>query len=193
MKKITLIVASLAISLSSFAQNWKLDPSHSRIHFTAQYLVIADAEGDFKSFDGTFISSKEDWSDLKIDMTVQANSLTTDNESRDKHLKSDDFFNVEKYPSISFKSKSIKRIDKNKFILTGDLTIRDITKTVEVPLVYGGTVKDPWGNIKAGFKANGKINRKEFNLKYNNAAATGEAIVSDDVEFKIDAVLIKQL
>ena len=83
-------------------------------------------------------------------------------------------------------------IDKNKYVITGDLTIRDVTKTVEVPLVYGGTVKDPYGNTKAGFKATGKINRKEYNLKYNGAAATGEAVVSDDVEFKIDVVLIKQ-
>ena len=89
---------------------------------------------------------------------------------RDNHLKSDDFFNAEKFPFITFKSKGIKMIDKNKYILTGDLTIRDVTKTVELPLVFGGIVKDPWGNTKAGFKATGKINRKEFNLKYKNAA-----------------------
>ncbi len=192
MKKITFILAIIANSLSSFAQNWKLDKSHTRIHFSVEYLVITDAEGDFKTFDGTFSSSQPDWSDLKVDFTLQVASLTTDNDSRDKHLKSDDFFNAEKYPTITFKSKGVKMIDKNKYVITGDLTIRDVTKTVEVPLVYGGTVKDPYGNTKAGFKASGKINRKEYNLKYNGAAATGEAVVSDDVEFKIDVVLIKQ-
>ena len=193
MKKIALIVlAFTTISLSSIAQNWKLDPAHSRIHFSTKYLVITDVEGSFKTFDGTFSSAKPDWSDLKANVTVQVSSLTTDNEMRDGHLKSDDFFNAEKYPVILFKSSGVKQMEKNKYILKGELTIRDVTKTVELPLVYGGTVKDPWGNIKAGFKATGKINRKEFNLKYSNAAASGEAVVSDDVEFIIDAVLIKQ-
>jgi polyisoprenoid-binding protein YceI len=120
------------------------------------------------------------------------NSISTDNEMRDKHLKSDDFFNAEKFPVITFTTKKIKQLDGNKYILTGDLTIRDVTKTVSLPVVYNGTVKDPWGNLKAGFKATGKINRKEFNLKYNNAAATGEAVVGDEVEFTADIVLMKQ-
>ncbi len=192
MKKITLAFAALAISISSSAQNWKLDPAHSKIHFKADYLVISEVEGEFKKFEGNVTSAKEDWTDLKTDITIDVKSITTDNEMRDNHLKSDDFFNAEKFPTITFKSKRIKMIDKKNYILTGDLTIRDVTKTVQIPFVYGGTVKDPWGNIKAGFKATGKINRKEFNLNYKNAAATGEAVVSDDVEFWMDGVLIKQ-
>lgn len=192
MKKITLSLAAILLSISSFAQNWKLDPAHTSIHFSASYLVITDVEGEFKKFDGIFSSAKPDWTDLKAEVTAQVSSITTGNDMRDNHLKSDDFFNAEKYPVITFKSKSVKMIDKNKYILTGDLTLRDVTRTVELPVVYGGTVKDPWGNIKAGFKATGKINRKDFNLKYSNAAATGEAVVGDEVEFKIDAVLIKQ-
>ena len=192
MKKMTLTLAIAALSLTSIAQNWKLDPAHSKISFHTKYLVISDVEGQFRNFEGTFTSSKEDWSDLSASATILVSSITTDNEMRDKHLKSDDFFNAEKFPSITFKSTGIKMIAKNKFVLSGDLTIRDVTKRVEVPLVYGGTVKDPWGNIKAGFKATGQINRKDYNLKYSNAAATGEAVVSDDVEFIIDAVLIKQ-
>jgi polyisoprenoid-binding protein YceI len=192
MKKITLTIVVAALAISSFAQNWKLDPAHSKIHFTTKYLLISDVEGEFKTMEGTFTSAKPDWTDLQATLTVQVSSLTTDNEMRDNHLKSDDFFNAEKFPTITFKSKNVKMIDKNKYILTGDLTIRDVTKSVELPVIYGGTVKDPWGNIKAGFKATGKINRKDYNLKYNNAAATGEAVVSDDVEFSMDAVLIKQ-
>ena len=192
MKKFTLTLTAIAISIFSFAQNWKIDPAHTRIRFTTKYLVITEVEGEFKTFDGTITSSKPDWTDLQADMKIDVGSITTENEMRDKHLKSDEFFNAEKYPTITFKSKDIKKIDKNKYILTGDLTIRDVTKNVELPLVYGGTVKDPWGNTKAGFKATGKINRKDYNLKYNNAAATGEAVVSDDVEFWLDAVLIKQ-
>jgi len=192
MKKITLAIAAIAISISSFAQNWKIDAAHTKIHFKAGYLVISEVEGEFKKFEGTLSSAKEDWTDLKADITIDVKSITTDNEMRDNHLKGDDFFNAEKFPTITFRSKSIKMIDKKNYVLTGDLTIRDVTKAVQLPVVYGGTVKDPWGNIKAGFKATGKINRKEFNLNYKNAAATGEAVVSDDVEFWLDGVLIKQ-
>jgi polyisoprenoid-binding protein YceI len=192
MKKIMLAITALSLSLGSFAESWKIDPAHTRIHFSTQYLVLTDVEGDFKKFDGTVSSYKADWSDLTTNLKVEVASISTDNEMRDNHLKSDDFFNAEKFPFITFKSKGIRMIDKNKYILTGELTIRDVTKTVELPLVYGGIVKDPWGNTKAGFKATGKINRKEYNLMYKNSAASGEAIVADDVEFKVDIVLIKQ-
>ncbi len=192
MKKLILTAAIAFVAVASFAQNWKLDAGHSKIKFNTKYLLISDVDGEFKKIDGTFASTKSDWTDLNATVTADVNSITTDNEMRDNHLKSDDFFNAVKYPSITFKSKSIKSLGGNKYILTGDLTIRDVTKQVDVPVVFNGTVKDPWGNTKAGFKAIGKINRKEFNLKYSNAAATGEAVVGDEVEFTIDLVLIKQ-
>ena len=192
MKKVLTLIAAVALSATAIAQNWKLDGSHSKIRFTTKYLVISDVDGEFKKFEGTFTSSKADWSDLQATMTVQVPSITTDNEMRDKHLLSDDFFNAEKFPTMTFTSTGIKSLGNNKFVLSGNLTVRDVTKKVEVPLVYGGQVKDPWGNLKAGFKATGKINRKDFGLKYANAAATGEAVVGDEVEFTIDAVLIKQ-
>lgn len=192
MKKLFTIAAAGLLALTANAQSWKIDKAHAKIAFTAKYLVISDVEGQFKDFDGTFTSSKADWSDLTADVTVKVASINTENEMRDKHLKSDDFFNAEKFPDITFKSKKVKSLGNNKYIITGDLTIRDITKTVELPLVYGGTVKDPWGNIKAGFKTTGSIDRKAFGLKYQNAAATGEAVVGDEVNFTIDLVLIKQ-
>ena len=192
MKKFTIVLASALLSLTTYAQNWKLDPAHTKIQFTAKYLVISDVEGQFKKFDGTVSSQKTDWTDLSLSVNVDVNSITTDNDMRDNHLKSDDFFNAEKYPSMTFVSKSMNRLAANKYVLTGDLTIRDKTKTVSIPVVYSGTVKDPWGNTKAGFKATGSINRKEFGLSYKNAAATGEAVVSDNIDFTIDAVLIKQ-
>ena len=192
MKKLIITAVALIISATSFAQNWKLDASHSKIGFSTKYLVISDVNGEIKKFDGTFTSAKADWSDLNATLTADINSISTDNEMRDKHLKSDDFFNAEKFPTITFESKKIKSLGGNKYILTGDLTIRDVTKSVSLPLVYNGSVTDPWGNLKAGFKASGKINRKDFNLKYSNAAATGEAVVGDEVEFTADIVLIKQ-
>ncbi len=192
MKKVLFTLISVAISATSFAQNWKLDGAHSKIKFSTKYLLITDVDGEFQKVDGTFSSSKPDWSDLQANVTIDVTSVSTDNEMRDKHLKGDDFFNAEKYPTISFKSKSVKKISDKQFVLVGDLTIRDVTKTVELPVVYNGTVKDPWGNTKAGFKASGKLDRKEYGLKWSNSAATGEAVVGDNVEFSIDLVLIKQ-
>lgn len=192
MKKILSLLTGTLLIMSASAQNWQIDKAHTKIQFSAKYLVITDVNGEFKDFDGTVTASKADWTDLAIDVSVIVGSVSTDNEMRDKHLSSDDFFNAEKFPTITFKSKGIKSLGNNKFMLSGELTIRDVTKTVELPLVYGGTVVDPWGNTKAGFKATGKIDRKEFGLKYKNAAATGEAVVGDVIEFTINAVLIKQ-
>jgi len=201
MKKISKLLTSIAMTTmtisatgqtTAVAQTWKLDQAHSTIHFDADYLVISSVDGNFKKFDGTFASAEPDFSDMKTDVKVEVASINTENEMRDNHLKGDDFFNAEKFPFITFKSKSVKPLGKNTYIIVGDLTIRDVTKQVELPVTYNGTVKDPWGNTKAGFKANGKINRKDFNLKYNGMAAAGEAVVGDDINFKIDLVLIKQ-
>src|SRR6266478_5059300 len=107
MKKLMITAAAGFIAAASFAQNWKLDAAHSKIKFNTKYLVISDVDGEFKKIDGTFASAKPDWSDLTTTVTADVNSITTDNEMRDKHLKSDDFFNAEKYPNITFKSKSV--------------------------------------------------------------------------------------
>ena len=192
MKKILTLIGAVLIMAGASAQTWELDKAHTKIHFSAKYLVISDVEGEFKKFDGNFESSKADWTDLVADVNINVASISTDNDMRDKHLMSNDFFNAEKYSSITFKSKSIKNLGNNKYTISGDLTIRDVTKTVEFPLIFGGIVVDPWGNTKAGFKATGKIDRKEFGLQYKDAAATGEAVVGDIVEFTLDAVLIKK-
>lgn len=192
MKKVILTLAATAlIAGTSSAQNWKLDAAHSKISFTAEYLVISEVTGEFKKIDGTFTSSKQDWSDLKATVSADVKSINTDNEMRDNHLKGEDFFNAEKFPTIKFESKSVKKIGDKKYVLSGNLTVRNVTKQVELPVVFNGTVKDPWGNLKAGFKASGKIDRKDFGLTYSGAAATGEAVVGDEVEFNIDLVLIK--
>lgn len=191
MKKITLMAALVAMTATVFAQNWKIDGAHSKIRFTTKYLLISDTDGEFKKFDGKITSSEADFSDLQATISVDVNSINTDNEKRDGHLKSDDFFNAAKFPSITFKSTGIKNLGDKNYILIGELTIRDVTKVVSIPVVYGGTVKDPYGNLKAGFKATGTINRQEYGLKWKAAAATGEAVVSDDVNFTIDLILIK--
>lgn len=166
--------------------NWNLDKTHSSVKFTVDHLVISEVEGRFKMFNGTLSSTNPDFTNAKVDFTVDVNSINTDEEKRDAHLKSDDFFNAEKYPTMKFTSTSFKKVKGNAYILEGNLTIRDVTKKVQFAVVYGGTMKDPWGNIKAGFKASGKISRKEFGLKWNTLTEAGGAVVGDEVRMLIN-------
>jgi len=142
---------------------WTIDKVHSNVKFTVTHLVISEVEGYFKIFDGTVEHSKPDFSDAKINFTVDVNSINTDNENRDKHLKSDDFFNAEKFPQMKFESTSFTPLGNNKYKLAGNLTIRDVTKPVTFDVTYGGTAN--MGNtVKSGFKAKTTINR--FLLAY---------------------------
>ena len=182
MKKLFLATAITLFSTALFAQTtWNVDNSHSNVKFTVTHLVISEVEGYFKNFKGSITSNNADFNDASVDFTVDINSINTDNENRDKHLKSDDFFNAEQYPNMTFKSTSFKKVSGNKYKLTGNLTIRNITKTVTFDVTYGGTVKDPWGNTKAGFKATTVINRFDYNLKWNTVTEAGGAVVGKDV------------
>ncbi len=182
MKKILLVAATLFMSTLLFAQNkWTVDPAHSNVRFTVTHLLISEVEGSFKKFDGTLVSTKPDFTDAAINFTVDVNSINTDNDMRDKHLKSDDFFNGEQYPNMSFKSTGFKQVSGNKYELSGNLTIRDITQPVKFNVTYGGTTKDGYGNTKAGFKATATINRFDYNLKWNGLTAAGGATVGKEV------------
>ncbi|MBM4175589.1 MAG: polyisoprenoid-binding protein [Ignavibacteria bacterium] len=194
MKKLQLIAISLVALLSiSFAQTeWTFDKSHSKIGFTVTHLVIAEVDGFFRTFDGKITSKGEDFENTEIEFTADVNSISTDNEKRDAHLKSDDFFNAEKYPTITFKSKSFKKIEDKKYKLAGDITIRNITKTIELDVKHNGTVKDPWGNTKAGFIVKGELNRFDYGLKWDAAIETGGLVVGKTVELVIKVELAKQ-
>ena len=186
MKK-TIVVAAMALMGSSvFAQSaWKVDAVHSSVKFTVTHLVISEVEGSFKKYDGSLTASKPDFTDAAINFTVDVNSISTDNEMRDKHLKSDDFFNAEKFPDMTFKGTGFKKVSGNKYVLSGNLTIRDVTKPVKFDVVYGGTVKDAYGNTKAGFKATGIINRFDYNLKWNSLTEAGGAIAGKEITMEI--------
>ena len=185
---IMVLFALLSINAQT---KWTIDNAHSKVQFAVTHLIISEVTGQFKSFDGNIESSKDDFSDAKIDFTIDVNSINTDNDDRDKHLKSDDFFNAEKFPKISFKGKSLKKIDAKNYKLVGDFTIRDITKEVALDVVYNGSVKDPWGNIKAGFKVKGEINRFDYNLKWNMLMEAGGATVGKTVTLIINLELQK--
>lgn len=194
MQKLSVLAAvPFLISSSVLGQTtWTIDKAHSRVGFSVTHMVITDVEGYFKDYDAQITTEGDDFAKAKIDFTVKTNSIFTDNEKRDDHLRSDDFFNAEKYPLMTFKGKSMTKINDKKYKLVGDLTIRDVTKQVELNVRYNGTVKDSWGNTKAGFKITGEINRFDYNLKWNKAIETGSLVVGKEVELIIDLQLVKK-
>lgn len=182
---------------TSQAQNkteslWVVDKAHSKVGFSVTHLLISEVEGHFKDFDLVVKASKDDFTDAQIDFKARTASIFTDNDKRDEHLRSDDFFNSEKYTEMTFKSKSFKKVSKNKYKLTGDLTIRDVTKEITLDVEYNGTVKDPWGNTKAGFNVTGKLNRFDYGLKWNALTELGGAVVDKIVKLRIHVELTKQ-
>lgn len=195
MKKVILSVATIAtIGWNSIAQTtkWVIDKSHSKIQFDVAHLVISEVTGQFKSFDGSVLSDKPDFSDAKIEVSIDVNSINTDDEKRDGHLKSPDFFDANKYPKITFKSKSLKKVNNNLYKLTGDLTMHGVTKEVVLDVQFNGIKNDPWGNTKAGFKVTGKINRNDFGLKYNAPLEGGGVLIGEEVNITCNVELLKQ-
>jgi polyisoprenoid-binding protein YceI len=167
---------------------WSLDKAHSNVKFTVTHMVVSEVDGSFKLFDGSMEHNKPDYSDAKINFTVDVNSVDTDNENRDKHLKSDDFFNAEKFPQMKFESTSFTPLGGNKYKLAGNLTIRDVTKPVNFDVTYGGSISGQRG-AKAGFKATTTINRFDYNLKWDRATETGGLVVSKEVGITVNVEL----
>jgi polyisoprenoid-binding protein YceI len=191
MRKMKLLLAgmlSLAFLGTQAQTNWKLDKVHSSIRFSVSHMVVSESEGTFKSFDGTVSNTKADFSDAKISFTIDVNSIATESEGRDKHLRSDDFFSAEKYPTIKFESTSLTPVSGNNYKLKGNMTVRDVTKPVEFNVVYGGTINTQRGR-KAGFKATTTINRQDFNLKWSRTVEAGGLAVGNDVEVVIKVEL----
>jgi polyisoprenoid-binding protein YceI len=167
-------------------KTWNVDKTHSTVKFSVSHLVISEVEGSFKVYDGAISSSNEDFSNAQIDFAIDVASINTDNEMRDGHLKSDDFFNATSYPKMTFKSTSFKKKSGNKYELEGDLTIRSTTKKIKFEVTYGGTAKDGYGNTKAGFKAMGNINRFDYGLKWNVLTEAGGATVGKDIKIVLN-------
>lgn len=180
MKQLVTIICALALSGTAFSQStWTGDKAHSTIGFNVTHMVVSEVEGAFKEYDIKVTSKSDDFNGAEVEFTAQVASIDTENERRDGHLKSDDFFNAEKFPEIKFKGKLVK--EGSKYLLKGDFTMRDVTKSVTFDVTYGGTV-DTGRGIKAGFKVMGKINRMDYNLKWANKLASGEYVVGDEVE-----------
>ena len=174
------------------AAKWTIDPVHSRVQFTVTHLVISEVTGNFQKFEGEIISAKDDFTDVKINFTAEVKSITTENEKRDNHLKSADFFDAEKYPQIKFVSTSFKKISDNKYKLIGNFTMKDVTKPVELAVTYNGTITDPWGNPRAGFKITGTMDRFNYNLKWNSLMEAGGAVVGKNIDILVNVEVVKQ-
>lgn len=162
-------------------QKWVSDPTHSELQFKVKHLMISKVTGSFTDFSVSAESANEDFHDAKINATIKLNSVVTGQPARDTHLKSGDFFDVDQFPEMTFQSTSFKKENDEDFLLNGDLTIKGITKPVQLKVSYGGTAKDPWGNIKAAFSLSGKISRKEWGLTYNAPLEAGGVVISDEV------------
>ncbi|MBK7957585.1 MAG: YceI family protein [Bacteroidetes bacterium] len=187
-------IAFLLFGMAANAQNtkWAFDGSHAKIGFSVSHMGISETEGKFTKFEGTVLSDKPDFSDAKIDLTIDVNSINTEDKRRDDHLKAADFFDAAKYPTITFKSKSFKSLGKNKYKLVGDFTMHGVTKEIELDVTYKGTVEDPYKNTKAGFKLSGVIDRTQFGLVWTGKLAAGGLLVGNDINLDINIELIKK-
>jgi polyisoprenoid-binding protein YceI len=184
---ITFIFASSAV----FAATYQVDSVHSQVHFKVAHLMISSVRGEFNEYNATVVADPATKTIEAVEATIQAASLDTKNEKRDEHLRSADFFNVAKHPLISFKSSRI--VGKGDDILVyGKLTINGTTKMVDLKGKFVGEVKDPWGNTRAGFEAQGTIDRKDFGLTWNKTLETGGVVVGDEIEIGLEIEAIKQ-
>ncbi len=192
----TIIISALILAAKVFANaqttQWGYDDTHAKVGFSISHFGISETEGKFTKFSGSVLSDKPDFSDAKIDITIDVNSINTEAPQRDAHLKSADFFDVAKFPSIVFKSKKLTAAGKNKYKLTGDITMHGVTKEIVLDVIYKGTVVDPFKNTKAGFKLSGTLNRNDFGLSWNGKLASGEILVGNEVELLINIELIKK-
>ena len=191
--KTMLITALAVIGLTSAkAQTtWVVEPVHSKVNFTVEHLVISEVDGSFKTFEGKMVASKEDFSDAKITFSVDIASISTDNDQRDNHLKSEDFFYAEKYPKMTFESTSFKK-KGNEYELKGNLTLRGVTKPITFSVKYGGQAEDGYGNLKAGFIVKGSLNRMDYGVAWNAKTKQGGWTVGEEVGISVKLEMVKQ-
>lgn len=172
--------------------NWKIDPTHTQIEFSVKHMMISRVRGRFETFDGIFHLDAQNPAASRVEGTIDVTSLNTQDQQRDAHLRSADFFDVEKYPKMSFRSTRLEPVGQGRFKVYGDLTIKDVTRQVIFDVTDEGQVQDPWGNKRRGFSAGSKINRKDFGLTWNVALETGGWLVGDEVTISADVELVQE-
>lgn len=170
---------------------WNIDFAHSNVEFSVRHMMISKVRGHFEKFEGTVNLDENNPANTTVDVRILADSINTRQDQRDGHLRSPDFLNAAEYPYISFKSKQVEQTGKQSARLVGDLTIRDVTREVVLDVVFAGQAKSPWGTVSAGFNGNTSINRKDWNLTWNQALETGGVLVGDEIEINIELELVK--
>lgn len=171
---------------------WVIDPTHSNIGFKVKHLMISTVSGEFTKYAGSVTTEGDSFSGASVEFSAEVDSITTQNEQRDGHLKSADFFDAANHPALTFKSTSFKKEDDDEFEMTGDLTLRGVTRSVKLEVEFAGIVQDPYGNTKAGFSLKGKINRKDFGLTWSAVTEAGSIVVSDEIKLAMEVQLVKQ-
>lgn len=180
-------------TVSAQSTKWKEDAAHSTIGFSVKHLLISTVKGQFNDYSVSALSDKPDFSDAKVTVKIKAQTINTDNKQRDEHLRSADFFEADKFPEIIFVSKKIEKTGKSTFKITGDFTMKGVTKTVTLNGEIGGILaKDPWGHTKAGLTLTGDVNRFDYGLNWNKAIEAGGFVVSENVKLNIELELIKE-
>lgn len=184
-------LALTSASLSAQETTWKLDNVHSNVLFTVRHLVISEVAGKFNDFNVTFKASQSDFTDASIEAIVKTSSIDTDNENRDNHLRSNDFFNAQQFPEMKFRSTSMKKIGEQQYALTGDLTIRDVTKPVTFTVNFLGVIDGGQFGTRSGWKATATINRFDYKLTWDRALEAGGLVVSKDVTIQLNLEFVK--
>jgi len=179
-------------TITSVETKWVIDSMHSEVQFKVKHLMISTVTGSFGKFSGTVTTQSEDFENAEIQFSLDVNSISTNQEMRDNHLKGEDFFQAGKYPTIDFKSSSFKKTIDTSYALVGNLTMKGITKEVELNVGFGGESKDSRGNLKAGFEISGTINRKDFGLTYNALTETGGLALSENIKLIANIQVARQ-
>jgi polyisoprenoid-binding protein YceI len=173
-------------------KKWVLDPAHSELGFKIKHLMITNVSGSFNDFGVEVETQNDDFSTARILATAKMDSISTNNEQRDQHLRNADFFEVETYPELSFQSIKVEKVDQETFYLYGDLTMKGLTKSVKLKVEYSGLVVDPWGNEKAGFVVTGKLNRNDWGISFNGVLETGGLMLGEEVKINGEIQLVRE-
>lgn len=171
---------------------WVIDPTHSEVGFKVKHMMFTNVSGKFDAFNASAESDSDNFENARIRFSAQTASINTGNTDRDNHLRSGDFFDAGQFPELTFVSTSFHKKSGDNYVLEGDLTLHGVTRNIVLDVEYGGMMKDPWGNMKAGFSVNGSFHRKDFGLTWNAALETGGVLVSDEVRVHADIQMVKQ-
>lgn len=178
-------------AIQDLTGDYQLDPAHTRIGFVARHAMVTKVRGTFKQFEAKVHLDAANPAQSSAELTIQVNSVDTGQEQRDAHLRTNDFFDAPNYPVMTFTSTGVERVGDTTFLLTGDLTIKDVTKPVSVEFEYTGSAKDPFGNSRAGFEGKATVNRKDWGLNWNSALETGGFLVSGKIVLEVDVSAVK--